>query len=303
MVAWEGTSRAQSTSIANLQFDSAGAALSLRLLSYTDGAPPPVLHVQQPTRGVVRHRAQLLAAGDDNDEQNGDEDDEDDEHGELLQVGDIVVAGRKEWELKKPTHVTRDVRTDPRTKPALNAGGRDTSTMAELFHLFLPEEWIEEILLRTNPKLSATSPETKKLTGGELKRFFGYMLSLTVHDTQSIEKMWSQNLDPHSSAAPSNMGRFGLSLNRFKKLRATITFGPEDELSFARDEWCFVRRLLTSFNQTMASAFTPGWLLGIDESMFAWRGQVGKGDPKKCPHCMWLSRKPEHLGVEVKYPG
>ena len=37
--------------------------------------------------------------------------------------------------------------------------------------------------------------------------------------------------------------------------------------------------------------------------MFAWRGKVGKKDRKKCPHRMFVRRKPEPLGVEMKNIG
>ncbi|KAL1528519.1 hypothetical protein AB1Y20_009862 [Prymnesium parvum] len=99
------------------------------------------------------------------------------------------------------------------------------------------------------------------------------------------------------------MGRHGMPLNRFKKLRSVLSFGPSDEPSLQEDPWAFVRPLVDTFNQHRVNYFNPGWLLTADESMFAWRGQVGVLNVAKCPHRSWVPRKPEPLGVEMKTVG
>mmetsp|Transcript_44488 Transcript_44488/g.102007 ORF Transcript_44488/g.102007 Transcript_44488/m.102007 type:complete len:134 (-) Transcript_44488:65-466(-) len=115
--------------------------------------------------------------------------------------------------------------------------------------------------------------------------------------------MWSDVPLPESILPPPAIGRHGMSLNRFKKIRATLSFGPSDETTLRADPWAFVRKLVDAFNSHRATAISPGWLLTVDESMIAWRGQVGLLDPSKCPHRSWVPRKPEPLGVELKTMG
>ena len=71
------------------------------------------------------------------------------------------------------------------------------------------------------------------------------------------------------------MGRWGIRQNRFDKLRRVMQFGPSDDASFLENDWCFVEELVQMFNAHMHDHVTAGWLLGCDESMIAWRGQVG----------------------------
>ena len=43
------------------------------------------------------------------------------------------------------------------------------------------------------------------------------------------------------------------------------------------------RCLLIAFNEHMGYVFIPGWLLGPDESIFAWRGKIGKRNRMTVP--------------------
>ena len=94
-----------------------------------------------------------------------------------------------------------------------------------------------------------------------------------------------------------------MNIGRFNKLKAVLRFGPEDTDAFQDNEWCFVEGLVTAFNDHMKDVVIPGWMLAPDESMFAWRGKVGKNDRTKCPKLMFVRRKPEPLGVELKNIG
>ena len=58
------------------------------------------------------------------------------------------------------------------------------------------------------------------------------MISLSVHSGIALDKMWSREALPDSSVPPPAMGRWGISLKRFQKLRQVLSFGPEDEESF-----------------------------------------------------------------------
>ena len=94
-----------------------------------------------------------------------------------------------------------------------------------------------------------------------------------------------------------------ISQNRFDLIRARFRCGPSDDAALAENEWCFFENIVDSFNAHVPQQITAGWLLAPDESMGAWRGQVGKRDTKKCPHRMFVQRKPEPLGVVFKNIG
>jgi len=94
-----------------------------------------------------------------------------------------------------------------------------------------------------------------------------------------------------------------MTIKRWKKIRSVLSFGPCDELSLRQDNWAFVRPLVDSFNNCREGKVAPGWLLGVDELMSAWRGAQGQLDSRKCPKLSWVPRKPEPLGVECKATG
>jgi hypothetical protein len=145
----------------------------------------------------------------------------------------------------------------------------------------------------TNPMLDEHDSAHKKLTEGELLRFMGYMLSLSIHCGIPLDNMTAPE---GSTAAAPAMGRFGLAKNRFDTLRSKLRCGPSDDAFFEENDWCFVEPLLTAFNSTMQATVHAGWLIGCDESMSAWRGKQGKCDPKKIPKLQFVKRKPEPLG-------
>ena len=115
--------------------------------------------------------------------------------------------------------------------------------------------------------------------------------------------MWAKESPKGTSTPAPHFGLFGMSQNRFFAIKARLRFGPEDHDSFQENDWCFVEGLFDGFNDHMKDVVIPGWLLAPDESMFAWRGKIGKNDRTKCPHRMFVRRKPEPLGVELKNIG
>ena len=109
-----------------------------------------------------------------------------------------------------------DARVEPRTKPMLNTGGRKLNDIVELFYFFLPPQWVADIMKYTNPLLDEHDALHAKLTEGEVPRFFGYMLSLSLHTGVPLEKMWSKTQDPSSTTPPPMMPckRWAQSLRR-----------------------------------------------------------------------------------------
>lgn len=288
-VCWEGYTRNQNSPLDKMNVDAHGDSLGLRLLPYGDGRPPPVLNTNPAPAtgssgaGVTAHPAGQADA----------EDDDGEEH---------EVAGQL-WRKRDPHFVSTDLREQARMKPTLNKGGLVLDGISALFTFLLPPKWITLILEHTNPLLNEHDAVNAKLSEGELLRFMGYMLSLSIHSGIPLGKMWSRTPLPDSTATPPHMGRFGMSHNRFMKIKSVLRTGPSDDASFQANDWCFCEPLLDAFNEHMQNQIIPGWLLGADESISAWRGKAGKGDITKCPHLMFVKRKPEPLGAEFKNIG
>lgn len=304
MVLWEEWSKARQCPIDSLDTDTDadGNSLELTLLAYADGRPPPVLVVRSPDDEP--HHADEAAGEAMNNSETGSDDEADTSEVTITmrQPAKPLGISSQTWTRLQPEGVTQDQRQRPRHKPTLNAGSTFNDIEA-LFYYLLPPGWIDIQVDYTNLKLSGLNILNAKTTKEELLQFWGYVLACTVHKGLSLDQMWSDIPQPESILPPPAMGRHGMSLNRFRKIRSVLTFGPSDEASLRDDPWAFVRKLVDTFNSHRASSVSPGWLMTIDESMIAWRGQVGLLNPNKCPHRSWVPRKPEPLGVEVKTVG
>ena len=280
-IMWEGYARNQKAPLDKMNTDAAGDSLELKFLPGADGKMPELIQG--------------------NPGQASPEDSDDDEEVELPE---FETFNDQKWKVEKdPKAVRIDARTQPRFKPQLNGTGTELDSVTKLFYHLLPPTWVADILKYTNPFLDGHDAVHAKLTEGELLRFLGYMLSLSIHSGVAVERMWSKTPLPTSTAPPPMMGRFGMTENRFSKIRAVFRCGPSDDASLDANDWSFVENISDGFNAHMCEQITPGWLLGADESMCAWRGKVGKKDTKKCPHRMFVRRKPEPLGVEFKNIG
>ena len=81
-----------------------------------------------------------------------------------------------------------------------------------------------------------------------------------------------------------------MSRNRFDKILASLVFSSENRPY--RDRFLCVRQLISAWNENMAAAFTPSWLVCIDESMVPWTSEY------TAPGWVSLPRKPHPLGNE-----
>ena len=67
-------------------------------------------------------------------------------------------------------------------KPSLNSGGEKVDDIVKLFYFLLPPQWVTDIMKYTNAFLDDRDAlNANKLTEGELLRFWGYMISLSLH--------------------------------------------------------------------------------------------------------------------------
>ena len=277
-VRWEGYSKCRLADLKDLKNDALGRPLNLHLLPYSDGSPPPTLYIpsapaQQPSAGNQndenqngsdgRRRASAASTQGNQDRREG-----------AASTGKVVRVHDQSWTLREPEFVATDARTQNRNKPALNTAGKELRSIEQIFLHVLPPKWLQLIVQYTNPLLDEADIHSAKLSVGELKCFIGYMISLALHSGIPLEKMWCKTALPHTTAPAPHMGRWGISQNRFEKLRRVLQFGPRDDASFDNNEWCFVEELVDTYNEHMLEAVTAGWLLGVDESMIAWRGQV-----------------------------
>ena len=197
----------------------------------------------------------------------------------------------------------REASGKTRYNPSINSGEVRLDSIDKLFYHLLPPRWVEDGLKYTNRNLDEHDAAHLKLTKGEWLRWWGMSLAISLNTGVPVEKMWPDTPIPESVLPPPRMGRHGMSKNRWQAIKAALAFGPSDTASFEADEWCFVQPLVDAFNEQMAEAINPGWMLCVDESMCAWRGKVGKGDRYKIPKLSWVPRKLEPLGAELKASG
>jgi len=118
---------------------------------------------------------------------------------------DAVTADGQVWRKRIPTYIKEDARQGARTKPSLNKGDLCLNNIGELFSFLTPDDWWEIQLRHTNPKLLATDKENAKLTVGELKRWWGYALALSINPGTPIERAWALTCEPGSVLPPMNM--------------------------------------------------------------------------------------------------
>lgn len=324
-VKWPGYAHNKAVPLSSLEYDNEGSPLGLKLKNYEDGRPAPVLCVPPPPRqgedgpgdlegeaeeeqaedqgGGVMAPAEGPDAAPEEDGSEEQNDEEDDEQQEDDKAPKKLSVNGQVWRLREPQYLKTDARTLPRSKPSLNRGDIELNSISDMCTFLTPEDWWEQQVRYTNPKLLGNSRENAKLTVGELKRWWGISLGLSLHPGVPIEKAWAVTPTPDSFLPPMNMGRHGMTINRWKRIRSVLSFGPCDEDSLRGDAWAFVRPLVDNFNKCRAEKVNPGWLLGVDELMSAWRGAQGLLDQKKCPKLSWVPRKPEPLGVENKCAG
>lgn len=159
-VMWTGYNRCQLAPLEQMDVDSEGESLGLRLLPFADGSPPP--EEEAATNGGgggSSGAAQQQPAG----QAPGGAD-----------PPVHVDAHGQEWTKRAPKFVSVDARTQSRQMPSLNSAGAELNNMASIFLHLLPDEWIDHMLTYTNPCLDDSNAVNSKLTKGELLRFFGY---------------------------------------------------------------------------------------------------------------------------------
>ena len=304
-IRWEGWSRNAAISMAQLVgVDANGDAIDARLEAYEDGRPTPSYldsgtpPLPEPSATTRRggHGADGTGAADEEEADMAVEDDEEEPEATPAEVDKHGTI----WAKSEPKGVAVDARSRDKHSASFNSSTVDKTNVAELFMALLPSGWLEDIVQYTNLNLTGLDKESRRTTEGEILQWWGYALALSLHPGTPLDKMWSETHAPDQILPPAAMGRYGMTVKRWNKLRAKMAFGPSDETTLKSDPWAFVRPMVDKFNAHMELTIGPGWLLCVDEAMCAWRGAMGLLNPAKIPFRSWVPRKPEPLGAELK---
>ncbi|KAL5489428.1 hypothetical protein EMCRGX_G018519, partial [Ephydatia muelleri] len=134
------------------------------------------------------------------------------------------------------------------------------------------------------------------VTKGDFWLFMGYLLYILCHPMDlPIQDYWegplSTKYESCSACVKHDIGKFGLSYGRFRRLMQAFTLPQYPAIEGKNDPFCFIRRFVDEWNVAMQHCISPGKFLVVDESMGQW---LGKG----MPGLMYVARKPTPNGRE-----
>lgn len=202
-----------------------------------------------------------------------------------------------------------DARVEPNFPPVINRSPKEYATPYEMWrYICLPKAWLDRLVKYANQRLDGSSRKKRKTTAEEWERFCLYMGALSLVRGVPIEDAWEPRAKEGSIAPALDLGRFGMSQQRFKKLRSLAgkAFDVQETEMDVSDSQRYYGFWADEWNEHMQDVLTPGWLLSPDESMAAYTGKEGvdalKGTQsyKSIDHLDFVPRKPEPLGKEVK---
>lgn len=134
---------------------------------------------------------------------------------------------------------------------------------------FSPVEHIPMILEFSNNKLR--NNRRSNLTKKELYKFFGILYAMTVQTISTSRDYWSvqDGLFP----GPAFGKRFGMSKHRFEEIKRALSFHSDDS-NTAEDKLISVCPFVNMLNEKWKNTILPGYKITVDESMFAWYGEI-----------------------------
>ena len=152
----------------------------------------------------------------------------------------------------------------------------------DYFLAAFPEHHWRFILAETNIKITTTFGNSQPLiTHGELIRFIGVILLISMCEFGSRRELWTENSDDEWDVLPKpRLGRF-MSRNRFEAIRQclivskVVTSAPSSKTEANLQRWSVVDDLINAFNDHMERRFTPSSHLCLDESFSRWYGIGG----------------------------
>ena len=154
----------------------------------------------------------------------------------------------------------------------------------------------------TNDKIDAMPPASRRGTGtvdiGEWYQFTGIRLAASLeHASGNMGHHWSDTPEEGTTYRANNFGsRFGMSLNRFQTIDASLVFSRPN----TDDPWAPIGDYVQLFNVRRKLCLQGCSHLTFDESGSKWRGKNGHYHIDGLPHVTKCPRKPEPFNLEFK---
>ena len=125
----------------------------------------------------------------------------------------------------------------------------------------------------------------------EFMRYIGLWLLMSSQVKTAVREYFSlAPIDLYSNGALFRVND-AMTWNRFNAITKALTYTDLDPPTY-KDKFHGVRKILTAFNDHMASIFLAGWVSCLDESMSIWTTKW------TCPGSMFVPRKPHPKGNE-----
>jgi hypothetical protein len=154
----------------------------------------------------------------------------------------------------------------------------------------------------TNEKIDAMPWASRRGTGtvdiGEWYQFNGIRLAASLeHASGNMGHHWSDTPENGTTYRANNFGsRFGMSLNRFQTIDASLVFSRPN----TDDPWAPIGDYVQLFNVRRRQCLQSCGHLTFDESGSKWRGKNGHFHIDGLPHVTKCPRKPEPFNLEFK---
>ena len=184
----------------------------------------------------------------------------------------------------------------------LNLGGKSITTIHGMWKHLIPPMWITKFVSTANLTLQEKPIDRnyRLTTEAEVEAILGEALAAAVASTGSFEKCFSISHGDNPTLFPAPaFGQFGITKNRAKIIMRAmhLSDGPQKPAGEKDTHW-FMDSVLSQFNAHLKNSFRASWLSCMDETGPAWHGGEGENDFNKCPHLMYIQRKPEPVCAE-----
>ena len=108
------------------------------------------------------------------------------------------------------------------------------------------------------------------MTLGEFLRYLGIWLVITKSSPANMARseFWSKSIPCRKSGAPFRLNDL-MSGRRFDEITKGLSYTSTEAPAY-KDPFWEIREMVAEWNKNMATAFVPGWILCLDESMSIW---------------------------------
>ena len=171
-------------------------------------------------------------------------------------------------------------------QPKVNFPSALVPTLVDLFELFFPKKFIEQVMIPQMNQKTQLGP----IHYGEFIRWCGIWHLMSMCQGPQRHEYWRNAEIDYFSGAPFRLGEF-MSRNRFDDILSSLTLTNVPPPPFV-DKFHNIRLIADRWNQNMAENFSPAWITCLDESMSVVTNKY------TCPGFMFVPRKPHPFGNE-----